>query len=60
MAHRPIAIDGAGGNGSDEGAGGVEPSPSDDYGDDGASTKWSSRRPLLALAPATKMRFTIV
>ena len=60
MAHRPLAIDGAGANGSDEGAGGVEPCPSDDYGDDGAWTKWSSRRPLLAPAPATKMRFTTV
>ena len=32
MAHRPIAIDGAGADGSAEGAGGVEPGPSNDHG----------------------------
>ena len=36
MAHRPIAIDGAGADGSAEGAGGVEPGPSNDHGGDGA------------------------
>ena len=35
MAHRPIAIDGAGADGSAEGAGGVEPDPSNDHGGDG-------------------------
>ena len=32
MAHRPNAIDGAGADGSAEGAGGVEPDPSNDHG----------------------------
>ena len=32
MAHRLIAIDGAGADGSAEGAGGVEPGPSNDHG----------------------------
>ena len=32
MAHRPIAIGGAGADGSAEGAGGVEPGPSNDHG----------------------------
>ena len=36
MAHRPIAIDGAGADGSSEGAGGVEPCSSKDHGGDGA------------------------
>ena len=36
MAHRPIAIDGAGADGSAEGAGGVEPGPSNDHGGCGA------------------------
>ena len=36
MAHRPIAIDGAGADGSAEGAGGVEPGPLNDHGGDGA------------------------
>ena len=36
MAHRPIAIDGAGADGSAEGAGGVKPGPSNDHGGDGA------------------------
>ena len=36
MAHRPIAIDGAGADGSVEGAGGVEPGSSNDHGGDGA------------------------
>ena len=36
MAHRPIAIDGAGADGSAEGAVGVEPGPSIDHGGDGA------------------------
>ena len=34
MAHRPIAIDGAGIDGSAEGAGGVESDPSNDHGGD--------------------------
>ena len=36
MAHRPIAIDGAGADDSAEGAGGVEPGPSNDHGGDEA------------------------
>ena len=36
MAHRPIAIDGAGVYGSVEGAGGVEPGPPNDHGGCGA------------------------
>ena len=36
MAHRPIAIGGAGADGSAEGAGGVEPGPSNDHGGCGA------------------------
>ena len=36
MAHRPIAIDGAGADGSAERAGGVEPGPSNDHGGCGA------------------------
>ena len=36
MAHRPIAIDGGGADGSAEVAGGVEPRPSNDRGGDGA------------------------
>ena len=36
MAHRPIAIDGAGADGSAEGAGSVEPGPSNDHGGCGA------------------------
>ena len=36
MAHRPIAIDGAGADGSAEGAGGIEPAPSNDQGGCGA------------------------
>ena len=36
MAHRPIAIDGAGADGNAEGAGGVEPGPSNDRGGDRA------------------------
>ena len=36
MAHRHIAIDGAGTDGSAEGAGGVEPGPSNDLGGCGA------------------------
>ena len=36
MAHRPIAIDGAGADGSAAGAGGVEPGQSNDHGGDGA------------------------
>ena len=36
MAHRPIAIDGAGADGSAEGAGGGEPGPSNGHGCDGA------------------------
>ena len=36
MAHRPIAIDSAGADGSAEGAGGVEPGPLNDHGGDGA------------------------
>ena len=36
MAHRPIAIDGAGADGSAGGAGGVEPGPSNDHGGCGA------------------------
>ena len=32
--HRPIAIDGAGTDGSAEGAGGVESGPSNDHGGD--------------------------
>ena len=36
MAHRPIAIDGAGADGSAEGAGSVEPGPSNHHGGDGA------------------------
>ena len=35
MAHRPIAIDGAGADGSAEGAGGVKPGQSKDHGGDG-------------------------
>ena len=34
--HRPIAIDGAGADGGAEGAGGVEPGPSNDHGRCGA------------------------
>ena len=47
MAHRPIAIDGAGADGSAEGAGGVEPSPSNDHDGDGAV--------LLPYAPSTSL-----
>ena len=36
MAHQIIAIDGAGADGSAEGAGGVEPGPSNDHGGCGA------------------------
>ena len=36
MAHRPIAVDGAGTDGSAVGAGGVEPFPSSSHGGDGA------------------------
>jgi len=36
MAHRPIAIDGAGTDGSAEGAGGVQSGPSNDHGGDWA------------------------
>ena len=36
MAIRPIAIDGAGADGSAESAGGVEPGPSNNHGGDGA------------------------
>ena len=36
MAHRPIAIGGAGADGSAEGAGDVESGPSNDHGGDGA------------------------
>ena len=37
MAHRPVAIDGAGADGSAEGAGGVETGPSNDHGGDEAA-----------------------
>ena len=37
MAHRPIATDRADADGSAEGAGGVEPGPSNDHSGDGAS-----------------------
>ena len=40
MADRPIAIDGAGADGSAEGAGGVEPGPSNDH----ARWLWSLHR----------------
>ena len=36
MAHRPNAIDGAGADGIAEGAGDVEPGPSNDHGGDEA------------------------
>ena len=36
MAHRPITIDGAGADGSDEVAGGVDPDQLNAYGGDGA------------------------
>ena len=36
MEHRPIAIDGAGADGSAKGARGVEPGPSNDHGGGGA------------------------
>ena len=36
MANRPIAIDGAGADDGAEGAGGVEPGPSNDHGGYGA------------------------
>ena len=36
MAHRPIAIDGAGADGSAKGAGDVEPGPSRDHSGNGA------------------------
>ena len=36
MAHQIIAIDGAGADGSAEGAGGVEPGPPNDHGGCGA------------------------
>ena len=36
MAHRPITIDGAGADGSTEGAGGAEPGSSNDHGGCGA------------------------
>ena len=36
MAHTPIAIDCAGADGCADGAGGVEPGPSNDHGGDGA------------------------
>ena len=37
MAHRPIAIDGAGVDGNAERAGGIKPGPSNDHGCDRAS-----------------------
>ena len=65
MAHRPIAIDGVGSDGSAEGAGGVEPGPSNDHSGDGAvlfpcvpgillpdySLRYSPTRKLLKPAP---------
>ena len=61
MAHRSIAIDGAGAGGSAEGAGGVEPGPSNDHGGCGACIDLVIvPTALLAGAPATKMRFATV
>ena len=62
MAHRPIVIDGAGADGSAEGAGGVDSGPSNDHGSCGACVHQVVvfRLPLLAGAPATKMRFATV
>ena len=61
IAHRPLAIDRAGADGSAEGAGGVEPGPSNDHGGDGACidqvlVSTAPRRPR----PATKMRLSTV
>ena len=44
MAHRPITIDGAGADGSAEGADGVEPGPSNEHGGDGTYLHRSSGR----------------
>ena len=61
MVHRFIAIDGAGTDGSAEGAGGVEPGPSNDHGGDGACIdQVVVPTALLARAPASKMRFATV
>lgn len=38
VAYQPIAVDGAGADGSAEGAVGVDPDPSNDHGGVGAST----------------------
>ena len=61
MAHRPIAIDGAGADGSAEGAGGVEPGPSNDHGGDGACIdQVVVPTTPLARAPPTNTRFATV
>ena len=61
MAIRPIAIDGAGADGSAESAGGVEPGPSNDHGGDGTCIdQVVVPTALHARAPVTKMRFATV
>ena len=61
MAHRPVAIDGAGADGSAERVGGVEPGPSNNNGGDGACIdQVVVPTALLARAPASKMRFATV